>query len=157
MKNKLIFILGLIIGMMLSSICVYAATLYEATEVSYDNSSSGTSNTNVQSALDELYGKVSSSVIPSGYTLKFGSLSVSSVNSNNNIIPVVVYITFSQGAGTPAQTVTYGGTSVFYVRMYDSGGRAYVFLGEDSLKGIKKQIATQNVSSSVTVWLEKTA
>ena len=65
MKNKLIFILGLIIGMMLSSICVYAATLYEATEVAYDNSSSGTSNTDVQSALDELYGKANRP-IPTG-------------------------------------------------------------------------------------------
>lgn len=40
----------------MSGTYVYAATLYEAAEVSYDNSSSGTSNTNVQTVLDELYG-----------------------------------------------------------------------------------------------------
>lgn len=70
MKNKLIFILGLIIGMMLSSICVYAATLYEATEVSYDNSSSGSSSVNVQQALDDLYANMSK---PAIYTFSDGT------------------------------------------------------------------------------------
>ena len=56
MKKKIIpLLLGIFIGIILSETCVYAATLYEATEVAYDNSSSGTSNVNVQNALDELY------------------------------------------------------------------------------------------------------
>ena len=53
LKSLLIFLLG---GLITSSV-VYVATLYSATEVSYDNSSSGTSNTNVQTAIDELYEK----------------------------------------------------------------------------------------------------
>ena len=59
MKKKIIpFLLGIFIGIIVSGTCVYAATLYEATEVSYDNSNSGSSSVNVQNALDELYEKV---------------------------------------------------------------------------------------------------
>ena len=58
MKRKVLLMLfGFILGIVVSGTCVYAATLYEATEVAYDNSSSGTSNVNVQTALDELYEK----------------------------------------------------------------------------------------------------
>ena len=56
--KRIPILLGILIGIIVSGTCVYAATLYEATEVAYDNSSSGTSNINVQTALDELYEKV---------------------------------------------------------------------------------------------------
>ena len=56
-KEKLKILLAFIIGFLLSSGIVYGATLYTATEVSYDNTNSGTSNTNVQGAVDELYEK----------------------------------------------------------------------------------------------------
>ena len=59
MKRKVLLVLfGFILGIVVSGTCAYAATLYEAREVAYDNSSSGTSNVNVQTALDELYKKV---------------------------------------------------------------------------------------------------
>ena len=55
-KTVVAFILGIII----SGTTVYAATiLFASSEVSYDNTSSGMSATNVQDALDELYTKAS--------------------------------------------------------------------------------------------------
>ena len=59
-------ILGLMIGIILSASGVYAATTYvgNGVDLTYDNSKSGLSSTNVQDALDELYGKSS---CPDGY------------------------------------------------------------------------------------------
>ena len=55
-KKNYKFILGMIIGLIWSSGIAYAATiLFDSDEVSYDNTTSGLSATNVQSALDELY------------------------------------------------------------------------------------------------------
>ena len=58
-------ILGLVIGIILSAGGVYAATTYigNGVDLTYDNSKSGLSSTNVQDALDELYGKS----CPDGY------------------------------------------------------------------------------------------
>ena len=55
MKRKVLLMLfGFIIGIIVSGTCVYAATLYEAVEVAYDNKNSGSSSSNVQGALDDL-------------------------------------------------------------------------------------------------------
>ena len=71
MKKKIIpFLLGIMIGIIVSGTCVYAATLYEATEVAYDNSSSGSSSVNVQQALDDLYANMSK---PAIYTFSDGT------------------------------------------------------------------------------------
>ena len=58
-------ILGLMIGIILSASGVYAATTYigNGVDLTYDNSKSGLSSTNVQDALNELYGKS----CPEGY------------------------------------------------------------------------------------------
>lgn len=58
MKRKIHFkslILGIIIGLVLAGTGVYAAILYQSSEVGYDNSNSGLTSQNVQDALDELY------------------------------------------------------------------------------------------------------
>ena len=57
MRNIVNFILGLILGIVLSSSVVYAITLYQANEVKYDNTSSSSTSDTVQSALDDLYEK----------------------------------------------------------------------------------------------------
>lgn len=57
MKEKIKIFIAFIIGFLFSTGIVYAATLYSATEVSYDNKNSGTSKTDVQGAVDELYEK----------------------------------------------------------------------------------------------------
>ena len=72
MKNKKIFII-LIILFFTSISVVYAGTyLYYSNEVSYDNSGSSLSSTDVQSALDELYNKSQNetypTTCPAGYT-----------------------------------------------------------------------------------------
>ena len=58
-KIAVAFIIGVLIGVPI----VYAATiLFNSNQVRYDNTSSGTSATNVQDALDELYTKADNMV-----------------------------------------------------------------------------------------------
>lgn len=53
LKNRiLIFILG---GLIFSSVSVYAITYFASSDVTYDNTQSGLTATNVQGAIDELY------------------------------------------------------------------------------------------------------
>ena len=70
MKNKLksilIYIVGLISGILITSGLVYAVILFEAIEVEYDNSNSGSNSKNVQQAIDELY-DLSETHIPDDY------------------------------------------------------------------------------------------
>ena len=62
LKNRIfIFILG---GLLFGSIGVTAATYFPSNEVSYDNTESGLSSTNVQGAIDELYNTCTGSSVP---------------------------------------------------------------------------------------------
>ena len=64
LKNRIfIFILG---GLILGSAGVLVATYFPSADVTYDNSSSGLSSTDVQGAIDELYNEFSSA---SGFTV----------------------------------------------------------------------------------------
>lgn len=54
-KEKIIFIAGMIVLIISSTISVSAAILYNGSDVIYSNSSSGLSASNVQNAIDELY------------------------------------------------------------------------------------------------------
>ena len=57
-KNNYKLLIGIIIGVILSGVGVYAATiLYNSHAVGFDNTCSGMIATNVQDALDELYEK----------------------------------------------------------------------------------------------------
>ena len=56
-KNNYKLFIGLIIGGILSGTSVYAANTIYSKNVTYDNSNSGLSATNVQDALDETYSK----------------------------------------------------------------------------------------------------
>ena len=56
MNRKIMpYILGFVVGMIVSETCVYAAASYQAKEVIYNNLNSGTNSTDVQSAIEELY------------------------------------------------------------------------------------------------------
>lgn len=57
-NSKTKFILGLILGIILTGGGVYAATIGNSKDVYYDNATSNLSSTNVQDALDELYDKI---------------------------------------------------------------------------------------------------
>ena len=50
-----LIIIGIVLGLVLASTGVYAAIMYQSSEVGYDNSNSGLTSQNVQDALDELY------------------------------------------------------------------------------------------------------
>ena len=56
-QNNSKFILGIFVGIILSTTTVYAANTIYSKNVTYDNSNSGLSATNVQDALDETYTK----------------------------------------------------------------------------------------------------
>ena len=55
-KNNLIGVIGFIIGIIISATGVYAATIIgKGSDLTYSNTSSGLSSTNIQGSLDELY------------------------------------------------------------------------------------------------------
>ena len=56
-KSNYKFLIGVIVGLLLSGTGVYAANTIYSSNVTYDNSNSGLSATNVQDALDETYTK----------------------------------------------------------------------------------------------------
>lgn len=58
-KRNRKFLLGIIIGILISGITVYATSVLSSSEVSYDNSKSHSSSDNVQGAIEELYRKSS--------------------------------------------------------------------------------------------------
>ncbi len=72
-NSKTKFILGLILGIILTGGGVYAATIGNSKDVFYDNATSNLSSTNVQDALDELYQKLNKKVYFYGDTYRDGS------------------------------------------------------------------------------------
>ena len=58
LKKNYRFIIGIVIGILLTGTSVYAANTIYSKNVTYDNSGSGLSSVNVQDALDELYLKM---------------------------------------------------------------------------------------------------
>ena len=55
-KNNLIVVIGFIVGIIISATGVYAATIIgKGSDLTYSNTSSGLSSTNIQDSLDELY------------------------------------------------------------------------------------------------------
>ena len=85
MKNKLRknykFILGMIFGIVISASSVYAATVLTSKEVSYDNTNSKLSSTNVKDAIDEVNEKATTKLeeaeksCPEGYICTIEPLS----------------------------------------------------------------------------------
>lgn len=63
------FILGTVCTIILTGITVYATSLISGSYVSFDNSNTGLTSTNVSDALDELY-MISESHCPTGYICK---------------------------------------------------------------------------------------
>ncbi len=73
-NSKTKFILGLILGIILTGGGVYAATIENSKDVFYDNATSNLSSTNVQDALDELYDKINNKLT----TYAFGTPTINS-------------------------------------------------------------------------------
>ena len=73
-NSKTKFILGLILGIILTGGGVYAATIGNSKDVFYDNATSNLSSTNVQDALDELYDKINNRLT----TYAFGTPTINS-------------------------------------------------------------------------------
>ena len=74
-KNNKRFLLGILVGLLISGGSVYAASIISK-DVSYDNSSSKLTSTNVQGAIDELYKTATDKIAaakkecPTGYECK---------------------------------------------------------------------------------------
>lgn len=82
-KNlKINFVTGLIIGAVLAGSGVYAVALDSSNNVTYDNSTSKASSTNVQDALDELY----NNTFFSEPRYEFGTPNASSSTDFNKVI-----------------------------------------------------------------------
>lgn len=90
-KKHYKFILGIVAGLVLSSLITYAATAVASSNVSYSNTASGLSSTTVQGAIDELNTKATTKIneakneCPNGYNcikMSFASDSWSTIAAN---------------------------------------------------------------------------
>ena len=57
-KSNIKLVIGIVIGLIIAGTTVYAATVISGSDVSYSNTSSDLTSTNVQGAIDEVYNKV---------------------------------------------------------------------------------------------------
>lgn len=78
-KKVTTLLIGMILGIVISGTCAYAAIIYQSSQVSYSNSTSGLSSTNVQDAIDEL------SSINSNFNALLTMKDMATENSLNNI------------------------------------------------------------------------
>lgn len=74
MKKHYKFIIGIIIGLVLSGVVGYAATIISSTNVSYNNSNSGLKSSTLQGAIDELYEKTKPCKVTSGTGKNIGDV-----------------------------------------------------------------------------------
>ncbi|MBR2828514.1 MAG: hypothetical protein IKE70_04720 [Bacilli bacterium] len=71
-KNSKILLLGILIGSIISGIGTYAAVTLASSSVSYDNTTSGATATDVKGAIDELYSLANNKECKAGYTKSGG-------------------------------------------------------------------------------------
>ena len=137
MKQKIKLIsIGLILGLIISSGIVYAVTLYQAREVAYDNSNSGSNSTDVQSAIDELYEMASDSCDK-----------VAIPNLGTDLIPVTI---------ADDGTVTYADTSKEWYNYCDKIWANAIDLIDSPSKSYKVgDIISESDIRSYFVWIPK--
>ncbi len=140
LKQMISFLLG---GLLMTSISVYAVTtLYEANEVGYDNSSSGTRKTEVQSALDELY-----ELSESAESITGNCNQVAKPNLGTDLIP----ITLSNDG-----TVTYADTSTEWYNYCEKEWANAIHLIDNPSKEYKiGDIIEESDIRSYFVWIPK--
>jgi hypothetical protein len=179
LKNeKLTFTLGIILGLMIASTAVYAASTIFSSNVTYDNSNSTLESTNVQDALDELYEKlkpktlyfqISSQAVAdnvaSTYVTSSSGISFSSISSDTNGKGVYMLsstasdtypIYYYRGAVTN-NNVIFGGFCWKIVRTTETGGVKLIYNGSPTsdnqctnTTGTSTQIGTSYFNSSNT-------
>ena len=106
-KNNYKFLIGVIVGLLLPGTGVYAANTIYSKNVTYDNSNSGLSATNVQDALDETYDKCLESTnvdisypilaVDNMISLYNDCSTINTVNIGGNESKPVVHLNESQG------------------------------------------------------------
>ena len=74
MRKHYKFIVGIVIGLILSGIVGYAATTISSVNISYNNSNSGLKSSTLQGAIDELYEKTKPCEVTSGTGKKVGDV-----------------------------------------------------------------------------------
>ena len=123
-QNKIfLLILGIFIG---GTTCVYAVTYFPSNQVTYDNNSSKLNATNVQTAIDELYGKCKVCSSAGGSS---GSGNIYVVDQNGEVYKSTGGNFSSIGGAplvTPAVGIAASGNNIYVV---DQNGRVYKSTG----------------------------
>ena len=133
-QNKIfLLILGIFIG---GTTCVYAVTYFPSNQVTYDNSSSKLNATDVQGAIDELYGKCKVCSSAGGSS---GSGNIYVVDQRGDVYESAGgNFSFFGGASlvAPAAGIAASGNNIYVVdqqgRVYESAGGNFSFFGSIS-------------------------
>ena len=108
-KNTTTLLVGVNLGIILGASTASAAILYQSSQVSYSNTNSGLSATNVQTAIDELSDQCNgSSVAMITFSIKFKPYNSSTVTTYNfDVQQGITWATWQSGAGGSFVNVEY--------------------------------------------------
>ena len=98
LKNNIKLFIGIIIGVVLGCVSVYAFTI-SSSDVSYDNNISGVEVDNVKDALDTLYEKMTNSFSSDSIIISSGSVTVET--GKRYIVSVAYYLDNCARGGYP--------------------------------------------------------
>jgi len=124
-KSGFKYIVFFILGIIVASSGVFAAVTITASNVNYDNSSSGLSSTNVQGAIDELYAKAGGSSSKSNFVSAYTYNSSNCVSgTESTCVKTTCYENKSTGscpAGTLINYKVNDSTTKIFSVLYDNG------------------------------------
>ena len=130
MKRKNItFLLGMFIGILITGITVYASSVINGSDVSYNNTNSGLTSSNVQTAIDELYTKADKSWIGDivRCSIEGGrSCTITNMKVEKNYFCVNNYRGVSQKLSVNGAQVIYSAEMGYYFDGVYSTNRSYI-------------------------------
>ena len=92
---------------------------------------------------------------PQGWVMRKGSMTVSAVNSNPNIIPLCGIVSTSQQAGSAWAYIYYNNKVVTNYHQFEGTATSRIWFGDEAWSCIKGQLQAQGCTiSSVVYWIE---
>lgn len=92
---------------------------------------------------------------PQGWVMRKGSMTVSEVNSNPNIIPLCGIVSTSQQAGSAWAYVYYNGKSITNYHQFEGTATSRIWFGDEAWSCVKGDLIAKGCKiRSVVYWLE---
>ena len=147
MKSNVKLILGIIIGIIISTSSVFAATIIKSSDVTYDNGKSGGSSQNVQGSLDELYKKAKTLSGELDHNYKDPILNGADPELKDPLIPVTI---------DPSGKVTYAKLNTeWYNYSEKKWANAVILVGKPNKNYNPGDVIDESDIESYFVWIPR--